>query len=88
MGYKKRVTAGDLQRRLGVSWPPAERIVARSGFGQAIAYEADTRQDGPRLRWTVSEETADAVVAAFKKEQHDAFWSSRPGRSERRTHGS
>ena len=83
MGYKKRVTPGGLQQRLGVAWPPAHRFVARYGFGSAVIRDPDDVD-----RWTVSEETADAIVAAFKEERNEAFQNlRRPGRSEREHRG-
>jgi len=72
MGYKKRVNSDELQRRLGVTWPPAHRFATRYGYGSALIRDPDNSQ-----KWTVSEETADAVVAAFKEERDEAWRASR-----------
>ena len=56
-----RIFRDGLQRNLAVSWPPAERIVDRYGYGKEIIPDPDHG-------WGVPKRVASAVVKAFKAE--------------------
>ena len=62
------VSMRELQRRLGVEWPPAHRFVAR--YGQP------SEQD-PAGRLVVSESAAQVIVDGFAEERRQAWERSR-----------
>ena len=58
--------AGSLQWHLGISWPPAERLVNRYGMA------AEVVADEPERGRAVPKHVADAVFLEFRKETRSA----------------
>ncbi len=56
-----RVDRNELQLRLAVAWPPADRFISKYGFEGETEHDTDSG-------WTVSEETTAAVVDAHRQE--------------------